>query len=87
MTDFVPPSHVYVVPHQSAIMVCVKGGSQYPDILSLKQFRRLQLRHQYKFPNNERSGPDDHPSDDGDISVDDEPEVDVSKLTREKKFV
>nr|GEW36623.1 hypothetical protein [Tanacetum cinerariifolium] len=24
MTDFVPPSHVYVVPHQSTIMVCVK---------------------------------------------------------------
>ncbi|GJZ13312.1 hypothetical protein Tco_0548542 [Tanacetum coccineum] len=48
--------------------------------------RRLQLRHRYKFPDNERSGPDEYPSGDGDIPVEDEHEVDISKLTRKKSL-
>ncbi|GKF28649.1 hypothetical protein Tco_0094991, partial [Tanacetum coccineum] len=34
---------------------------------------------------NERSSPDDHPSDDDNNVVEDDPEVDVFKLTRKQK--
>ncbi|GKC65477.1 hypothetical protein Tco_1098075 [Tanacetum coccineum] len=42
---------------------------------------------QTELPDNERSDPDDHPSDDDNNAIEDEPEVDVSKLTgKQKKF-
>nr|GEX92370.1 hypothetical protein [Tanacetum cinerariifolium] len=40
---------------------------------------------QTELPDNERSDPDDHPSDDDNNAVEDEPEVDVSKLTGKQK--
>ncbi|GKB62221.1 pre-mRNA-splicing factor SYF2 [Tanacetum coccineum] len=40
---------------------------------------------QTELPNNERSDPDDHPSDDDNNAIEDEPEVDVSKLTGKQK--
>ncbi|GJV21187.1 protein MOR1 [Tanacetum coccineum] len=40
---------------------------------------------QTELPDNERSDPDDHPRDDDNNAVEDEPEVDVSKLTGKQK--
>ncbi|GKB74969.1 hypothetical protein Tco_0936381 [Tanacetum coccineum] len=41
---------------------------------------------QIELPDNERSDPDDHPSDNSDTPVEDKPKVDVSKLTRKNIY-
>ncbi|GJU29445.1 pre-mRNA-splicing factor SYF2 [Tanacetum coccineum] len=64
-----------------------RSSSSQFKLVSIEGFQPTSFTApvQTQLPDNERSDPDDHPSDDDNNAVEDEPEVDVSKLTGKQK--